>query len=128
MKYYHKLSTLGDGSKWPDPYNLEDLPLNTPIWAFAYVVNDDTTCSRLRCLPVLGEIVPNKNDSFGKFYPYKKGTTELNKSKAVIFRSRMYADTYEEAAEMYNELVNKRRHKLIHELRELENHFIKIKE
>lgn len=87
------------------------LPFNRPIWGLNYSINNETEYKDLICLPVLGEIV----DRTGKFriwssdfVPYKKGTSELRKSGMVSARSRIYADTYEEAVEMYNELVQKR--------------------
>ena len=49
-----------------------------------------------------------RNGSWQSFVPYKKGTREKRKSGIVGFQARMYADTYEEAVEMYNELVQKR--------------------
>lgn len=77
-------------------------PVCKPIWGLAYDINDDTEHKRLICKPVLGEIVGHN------FYQYKKGTTEKRKSGRVSYWARIYADTYEEAVDMYNELVQKR--------------------
>ena len=77
-------------------------PVCKPIWGLAYDINDDTEHHNLICKPVLGEIV-NRS-----FHTYKKGTTERRQSGKVSYWSRVYADTYEEAVEMYNELVQKR--------------------
>jgi len=108
MKYYHNIKTVTyeDGSKFifNAGYEINELPTNKPIWGFAYDINNDTEHNRLRCLPVLGEI--DKDNKY--FYPYKNGTTQRRKSGWVYFSSRMYADTYTEAVEMYNELVQKR--------------------
>ena len=114
MKYYDR--------------NITKLPLNKPIYGFAYSINDDTRDKRLSCLPVLGEI--GENNSFKKycrycFYPYKKGTKTKKKSGVVDFMSRYYTDTYEEAIEMYNELVQKRIDKLKKMIKEVENDKIK---
>ena len=128
MKYHYKKITNIIGQTMEVKYQLKDLPVNTPIWGFAYSINDDTTCSRLKCLPVLGEIKPNERyENRSKFYPYKTNTTELNTSKSVYFQNRMYADTYEEAVEMYNELVKKRINKLTSELENAKNDIIEVK-
>lgn len=122
MKYYRKIRTLND-EEFELPYNIEDLPLNKPIYGFAYEVNDDTRYKRLNCLPVLGEIC--KVSWNGCFYPYKKGTNEKRKSGVVELNSRYYTDTYEEAVEMYNELVQKRIDNLKLMIEEAENDKIK---
>jgi len=106
MKYYYDDMFLSG-------YKIETLPLNKPIYGFAYDINDDTENKRLMCLPVLGEIYKNsrKNNHLYSQYcfsAYKKGTNNIRKSGAVDYNSRMYADTYEEAVEMFNRLVQKR--------------------
>lgn len=112
MKYYHKFKTVtySDGTKHDVDigYLFEVLPLNKPIWAVAYSVNDTTEHNDLLCKPTLGEIRQYGNYRSGSFFPYKKGTTEVRTTGGVNFQSRMYADTYEEAVELYNELVQKR--------------------
>lgn len=114
MKYYN--------------HDIEKLPLNKPIYGFAYSVNDDTRDKRLNCLPVLGEVgennIPKKWCEYC-FYQYKKGTKTIRKSGAVDYYSRYYADTYEEAVEMYNELVQKRIDNLKLMIEEAENDKIK---
>lgn len=112
MKYYHNFKTVtysdGTSREIDMGYNINDLPLNRPIWAVAYSVNDDTEHNRLICKPTLGEIRQHSDYYNGTFYPYKKGTYEIRKTGEVNFNSRMYADTYEGAVEMFNELVQKR--------------------
>lgn len=95
MKYYYS-----DQSK---------APVGKPIWGLAYDINDDTERHDLKCEPVLGEIVNNglRYNSL-RFVPYKKGTKVKRGSGSVRRDSRMYADTYEEAVEMYNDLVQRR--------------------
>lgn len=108
MKYYHKIH---NEYNYDLGYNINDLPLNKPIYGFAYDINDDTRNKRLNCMPTLGEISENnikRKWSNYCFYPYKKGTKQRKKSDIVDFQSRHYADTYKEAVEMYNELVQKR--------------------
>lgn len=83
-------------------YDRDKVPMGKPVWALAYDINDDTEHRNLICKPVLGEIV-NRT-----FYPYKKGTTERRQSGSVTYWGRVYADTYEEAVEMYNEYVQDR--------------------
>lgn len=124
MKYYHKFHTLNDGTLIEHSYDIKDLPLNKPIYGFAYKINDDTRDKRLSCLPILGEIrennIPKKWSTYC-FYQYKKGTKAIRKSGAVDYNSRYYADTYSEAVEMYNELVQKRIDKLKKMIEEAEN-------
>lgn len=90
------------------------VPIGKPIYGLAYSVDDDDGRNRLRCEPVLGEVFSKHSDGCGLFYfaPYKKGTTQRCKSGVVSASSRMYADTYEEAIEMYNDLVQRRIEKL----------------
>lgn len=73
-------------------------PCNTPIWGLAYDVNNETEHRNYSCKPVLGEIRGRH------FHKYKKGTTECQLASVSIF-ARQYADTYEEAVELYNSLV-----------------------
>lgn len=117
MKYYHKTRITNEGKPneyvYVEPYNINNLPVNKAIYGFAYDVNDDTEHKRLSCKPVSGEIISTEGIkcklwSSYVFIPYKNGTTEKRKSGYVDFRSRMYADTYTEAVEMYNELVKER--------------------
>ena len=96
-------------------YNQSEVPSNKPIYGLAYDINDDTENKRLICKPVLGEVIKNEGRSIScklwsnyVFIPYKSGTTVKRKSGYVDFRSRIYADTYTEAVEMYNELVKQR--------------------
>lgn len=90
--------------------SVEQLPVGKPIWAVAYEINDDTKVTKLRCLPILGEIEKYGNRHF--FVPYKKGTTEKRSSGEVLFWARLYADTYEEAVELYCEMIDARIEKL----------------
>lgn len=108
MKYYHDAEDKINRYTWYR--DLNKLPFNTPIYGFAYDINDDTEYRNLSCLPILGEL--SMAGSIPFFFPYKKGTTERRKSGSIGFRARMYADTYEEAVEMYNELVQQRIDKL----------------
>jgi len=73
-------------------------PCNAPIWGLAYDINNETEHRNYSCKPVLGEI---RGRSFHK---YKKGTTECQLAGVSIW-ARQYADTYEEAVELYNSLV-----------------------
>lgn len=114
MKYYRNFETVvytdGTSREVDLGYNIHDLPLNRPIWAVAYNVNDDTEHNRLICKPILGEIHKDNlwRTGGGKFTPYKIGTCELRATGDVNLNSRMYADTYDGAVEMFNELVQKR--------------------
>lgn len=111
MKYYHQTRTFtysdGESREYDMGYDINDLPINKPIWAVAYEINNDTTHVRLKCLPTMGEIVLDSNPTQSKFRAYKKGSSEF-KSGWVFYDSRWYADTFDEAVELYNELVQKR--------------------
>ena len=117
MKYYRKTNIINEGKPseyaYLEPHNINNLPINKPVYGLAYDINDDTEHKRLSCKPVLGEIISTEGIkcklwSQYVFIPYKNGTTEKRKSGYVDFQSRMYADTYTEAVEMYNELVKER--------------------
>lgn len=128
MKYYHIIKTINEGK--PNEYqvncgyDVDKLPVNSPIWAVAYDINDDTEYRRLSCLPVYGEIT-GKGYSYC-FYPYKKGTLDKRETGRVSFQSRMYADTYEEAVELYNELVQKRIDNLYRLIKDAEKDFLEV--
>lgn len=89
-----------------------------PIWACAYKIDNQTSRSILRQVPVQGEI---RGD---RFYVYKKDGT-LRRTGGVWAGYRWYADTYEECVEAYNRLVNKRKEILLTKLAETEMDFIK---
>lgn len=92
-------------------YGLDDVPTNKPIYGFAYEINDDTEDRRLIRRPVLGVILENQSSRYARkriFYEYQNGSHEVKKSNSVLLNSRWYADTYEEAVEMYNEFVQER--------------------
>lgn len=94
----------------------------TPIWAVAYDIDNDTLNVRLRSLPTKGQITKYGYYSY-KFTPFnKKG--ELRKSGEVHWDSRAYADTEEEAIELYNELVQDRINELLRMAKEAEADFI----
>lgn len=89
-----------------------------PIWACAYKIDNQTSRSILRQVPVQGEIMGDR------FYVYKKDGT-LRRTGDVWAGYRWYADTYEECVEAYNRLVNKRKEILLTKLAETEMDFIK---
>jgi len=99
-------------------YNHPNLPKNRPVWAVAYDIDNDTGHVRLSCKPTLGEVVSSSEIKASSlwsnyiFVPYKKGTHTRCKSGFVSCGARMYADTYEEAVDIYNSLVQKRVDKL----------------
>ena len=82
-------------------------PIEVPIWAFAYDIDNETGYVHLRCLPTKGEV--RKSGYCTKdFIPYKKNGTDLAISKSVRVSARKYADTYDEAKAAYNKLVQDR--------------------
>ena len=111
-------------------YNPPNLPKNKPLWAVAYDIDNDTGHVRLSCKPTLGEVVSSSEIKASSlwsnyiFVPYKKGTHTRCKSGFVSCGARMYADTYEEAVDIYNSLVQKRVDKLEKMKNEAVNDFI----
>lgn len=114
-----------------------EVPLNTPLWATDYLINDDNLVARLKCQPILGEVISierfskevkaSKYPTYSNyiFVPYKIGTTTFRNSGFVDVWSRHYADTEEEAIEIYNELVQKRIDKLLEIAEQAKGDFIK---
>lgn len=93
---------------------------NKDIWAFAY--KEDERATNLMCKPVKGRIVKSDNN----FYEYKANGKDLKKNGVTLY-ARFFADTYEEAAEGFNMLVNKRIDSLQKEIIKLDNMLIKDK-
>ena len=77
--------------------------------------------------PILGELRETNHSypDWAVFFPYKKNG-EICKSKSVNLNARYYADTYEEAVEMYNELVQQRIDRLHKAIHEAEGDFIEV--
>lgn len=76
------------------------------LWAVAYDINNDTLHVNLKQTPVKGRIIKTSRYRWSFAAMNKNG--ELRKSGHVHFRSRMYTDTYEEAVNLYNSLVQER--------------------
>ena len=123
MKYYHEQREY-DGALHDYGYNINQLPVNQPLWAVAYHINNETGYVKLRSLPVRGEIRKWERFNGADFFPYKKNSTEVRQTGKVDYQSRMYADTEEEAFEMYNELVQKRIEALYKMIEEAKEDFI----
>lgn len=85
------------------------------VFAFAYL--EDERATNFFCKPVKGRI-----DGY-MFFEYKKNG-ELKKN-GVGIEARIYADTYEEAVEGFNVLVNARIEKLRKEISKAEELLIK---
>lgn len=113
-----------------------DIPINTPLYGFAYFFADSICTPSLKCPPVLGEVISlarfrelfpklkhkySHLDGWGRdvsnspavFIPYKRNTKEFSKSGYVEYTNRIFADTYEEAVEYYNSRVKSRINALI---------------
>lgn len=87
-------------------YTYLDAPHNTQLWAVAYNIDDNRTQCALRKKPVRGIIRVHDRFRIGVFYECNKDSLTLKKSGKVYASSREYADTYEEAVELYNYLVD----------------------
>ena len=94
---------------------------NKDIWAFAY--KEDDRATNLMCKPVKGKIIQDGNYST-HFYEYKANGKDLKKNGVSIY-ARFFTDTYEEAVEGFNMLVNKRIGYLQNEIIKLDNMLIK---
>ena len=100
-------------------YDHTSAPKDKSLWAVAYSVNDDTEHHRLMCKPTNGELVGYS------FIPYKIGTKIKRASGRVSKYARKYADTYEEAVELFNSLVQKRIDNLLEMTEDAKKDFIK---
>lgn len=106
-------------------------PINKPIYGFAY--ERDQYSTSLRCKPVLGKVLPiykDETDSYVyssrfKFKEFKKDGKTF-KSGQVYGYSRSYADTYEEAAKEYNNLIMEHIHALEEFIEELKKDLIEL--
>ena len=94
---------------------------NKDIWAFAY--KEDERATNLMCKPVKGKIIQDGNCT-AHFYEYKANGKDLKKNGVSIY-ARFFTDTYEEAVEGFNMLVNKRIDSLKKEIIKLDNMLIK---
>ena len=128
MKYYREEYINRDGIKVCEyAYEKGEVPINKPIWGFAYTIKNDTAHHKYFSKPVLGELRETNHSypDWAVFLPYKKNG-EICKSKGVNLNARYYADTYEEAVEMYNELVQQRIDRLHKAIHEAEGDFITV--
>ena len=97
--------------------NIDEEHYNKDIYAFAY--KEDERATNLMCKPVKGRISDGYN-----FYEYKANGKDLKKNGVSIY-ARFFTDTYEEAVEGFNMLVNKRIDSLKKEIIKLDNMLIK---
>ena len=107
-------------------YTYRNVPLNKPVWACAYHVNNNDSYHYLIKQPVLGMVVGAYISYSNPFHELKKNG-EI-KSKSVQCISRQYADTYEECVELYNYLIDKELQRLEEVKKHHESNKIKIAE
>lgn len=81
------------------------------VFAFAYL--EDERATNFFCKPVKGRIIDHM------FFEYKKNG-ELKKNSVSCY-ARIYADTYEEAVEGFNILIQNRIKRLKEETNRVEN-------
>lgn len=96
-----------------DMKKIDETHFNKDIWAFAY--KEDERALNLMCKPVKGRIKNNKH-----FYEYKSNGKDLKKNGVTLY-ARFFTDTYEEAIEGFNKLVQQRIESLKAEIIKLEN-------
>ena len=104
-------------------YYSASVPLNTPLWAFAYDVDNNNDRRVFIAKPVKGEVVQEGEKKY--FYPYLKSTQKLRESGKVYVCSRNYAETEQEAVEAYNLLVQNRISSLHSEIMNAQKDFIR---
>ena len=104
-------------------YYSASVPLNTPVWAFAYDVDNNVDRRVAICHPIKGEVIQDKHKK--RFYPYYKNTNKLRVSGGVNVQSRNYAETEQEAVENYNLLVQNRISSLHSEIMYAQKDFIR---
>lgn len=101
--------------EWDNRAKPKDLPTDTDIYALAYEIDNNTNLANLRCKPRKGQIIYDpKSECDYRFVPYSANGKYLLESGRVNFQARYYADTYEEAVEMYNTLIQRRINQLEH--------------
>ena len=102
--------------------NIDEERYNKDIWAFAY--KEDERATNLMCKPIKGRIIKSEG-SFPSynFYEYKANGKDLKKNGVSLY-ARFFTDTYEEAVEGFNMLVNKRIDSLQKEIIKLDNMLI----
>lgn len=127
MKYYRrKYVDPNDGiERFEYDYEEGEVPVNKPLWGFAYNIKNDTAHRKYFSKPILGELRETNHSysDWATFYPYKING-DICVSKGVNLNARYYADTYEEAVEMYNELVRNRIDRLHEAIMDAEKDFI----
>lgn len=136
MKYYYSKSKNGYQLH---NYLLTDLPLEKPIYGFMYhgCNNDYENVKNFK--PVRGMIIQVESKKVGleewssssnakviRFVPFKKGTNQFDFVKSKHFNTIMYADTYKEAVEMYNEMISKEITKLYREITSMRSNYLKL--
>lgn len=124
MKYYRRKYESNIESIEYD-YEKGEVPVNKPLWGFAYNIKNDTAHRKYFSKPILGELRETNHSysDWATFYPYKING-DICVSKGVNLNARYYADTYEEAVEMYNELVRNRIDRLHEAIMDAEKDFI----
>lgn len=106
-------------------YSQQNAPKQTPIWAFMYEHSSDKGKNSLFSKPVKGEIIKKRFTS--EFVPYYKDTNAFRKSGNVNYLSRYYADTYEEAVEAFNQMIEDNISNLYEQINIIEKHKIETK-
>lgn len=101
--------------------NIDEQHYNKDIWAFAY--KEDERATNYMCKPVKGKIIKDSNCTT-HFYEYKTNDKNLKKNGVSLY-ARFFTDTYEEAVEGFNMLVNKRIDSLQKEIIKLNDMLIK---
>jgi hypothetical protein len=85
-------------------YDKFTVPINKIIYGFAYETNNTEKGMYYKKEPILGIVVQSQHGNLKYFYEINK-KHEIIKSKKVNSWSRHYADTYSEALEGYNKLI-----------------------
>lgn len=106
------------------------------VWACAYDFDSNKETMGYISKPIYGILSDrhirndiseiNTDERALYFIPFRKGSdTTLAKSKQVSIYARVYADTYEECVELYNELIQEKIDWFQNKIKKIEEDFIK---
>ena len=133
MKYYYGKTPFGFQR---NSYLFTELPLGKTIYGFMYYFENGYDIIDFK--PVKGMILKLDAKEVGldeigldagikviRFVPFKKGTNKFDFAKSKHFNSVMYASTYKEATEMYNEMISNEIIKLQNKITLMKNDYLK---
>lgn len=129
MKYYYGKTPSGFQRNY---YLFTELPLEKSVYGFMYgydFIDFKPIKGMILKLDAkeagLDEIGLDADIKVIRFVPFKKGTNKFDFAKSKHFNSVMYASTYKEATEMYNEMISNEIIKLQNKITLMKNDYLK---